>query len=405
MDLRPGYTYRIAYRSESGRQTERTIDVLRKNSSRVGIIYFRAYCHLRDEERSFRSDRIVSCSDLGLTIQSASYSPAATHVGNTIGVSQALATISAPMIRESLFMPSPPQPKPVSHSSRPAKDHSNIGTVFGKFVWTAICGFMAVTIIGAISQWDSSSISSSTKSWPSYPGPLTVASARIPAPLPKPKPRSPETDGVLIGGMHLQTLNSGGVEYYVVPELGLQTANKREAIAAIKVPQFEAVTGIHDSALNERYLDADLDCSGKLSWDELAEFQKKTYKDFRYEPNDVALRPDEFLHIGGGDCDDFALYSAGLLRFWGWQPYLGCLSPGRGDVGHAICLSYEEGSFSSSFTYYDIGAGRTEDGSPLKAGRYVPIDYDEVGELTNASGKGWKLREIYVPEKAYGLNM
>jgi hypothetical protein len=130
-----------------------------------------------------------------------------------------------------------------------------------------------------------------------------------------------------------------------------------------------------------------------------------TDNEFRYESNDIALRPDEFLHAGGGDCDDFALYSAGLLRFWGWEPYLGCLSPGRGKEGHAICLSYEDGSFSSSFTYFDVTAGSTEDGSPLKRGRYVPIDYDCVGELSNAAGKSWKLTEIYVPEKAWERKM
>jgi hypothetical protein len=200
--------------------------------------------------------------------------------------------------------------------------------------------------------------------------------------------------------MHFRKLDSNGLVCYQVPELGLRTFNKQEAIAAIRVPAFVAATGIRDSDLISRYFEADLDGSGKLSWDELSTFQKKTYNEFRYESNDSALRPDEFLHVGGGDCDDFALYSAGLLRFWGWELYLGCLSPGRGTEGHAICLSYEEGTFSSSFTYFDVAAGSTEDGSPLKRGRYVPIDYDCVGELSNATGKGWKLTEIYVPEKA-----
>jgi hypothetical protein len=209
----------------------------------------------------------------------------------------------------------------------------------------------------------------------------------------------------IIGGMHLQKLDSDGLACYQIPELGLRTINKQEAIAAIRVPAFEEATGIHDADLISRYLEADLDGSGKLSWDELSAFQKKTYKEFRYESNDVALRPDEFLHAGGGDCDDFALYSAGLLRFWGWEPYLGCLSPGRGKEGHAICLSYEEGSFSSSFTYFDLTAGSTEDGSPLKCGRYVPIDYDCVGALSNAAGKCWKLVEIFVPEKAWERRM
>jgi hypothetical protein len=191
----------------------------------------------------------------------------------------------------------------------------------------------------------------------------------------------------------------------MVPELGLTTASKVEAIAAIRVPHFVEATGITDPALISRYLEADLNASGKLSWEELADFQKKTFHEFRYEANDRALRPDEFLRAGGGDCDDFALYSAGLLRFWGWEPYLASLAGSRNGVGHAVCFSFEEGSIPGGFTWFDLKSWESEEGSRLKDGRYVPIDYDEVGSLSNAVQKGWKLRSIYIPEKAYGLRM
>jgi hypothetical protein len=163
--------------------------------------------------------------------------------------------------------------------------------------------------------------------------------------------------------------------------------------------------GFFNPDLANRYLDADLNGSGRLSFDELKVFQSRTYREFLYIENELALRPDEFLSAGGGDCEDFALYTAGLLRFWGWDPYIGSLAPSKGATGHAICLSYEEGDFPKGYTYFELGHGTTEDGSTLQAGAYVPIDYDHVGSLSNAVGSGWKLRSVFIPEKIWGLKM
>lgn len=188
--------------------------------------------------------------------------------------------------------------------------------------------------------------------------------------------------------------------------LGIITYNKLQAVAAIRVPNFRAATGLANSALEARYLAADLNGSGKLAFEELQVFQEKTYREFRYEANEPALRPDQFLAAGGGDCEDFALYTAGLLRFWGWEPYLGVLASSRSaSTGHAVCLSYEEVSFPGSYTWFKIESWTAEDGKPLKPGRYVPIDYDHVGGLSNAVSPGWKLQEIYVPESAWGRKM
>jgi len=52
-----------------------------------------------------------------------------------------------------------------------------------------------------------------------------------------------------------------------------------------------------------------------------------------------------------------------------------------------------------------LGYSITVDGTELKPGKYLPIDYDQVGGLTNAVEKHWKLRSIYIPEKAWGLRM
>jgi len=59
MTYEAGKSYRILYESESGRRTERTIDVLRRSRGESGVLYLRAYCRLREEERTFRADRIL----------------------------------------------------------------------------------------------------------------------------------------------------------------------------------------------------------------------------------------------------------------------------------------------------------------------------------------------------------
>jgi len=135
-----------------------------------------------------------------------------------------------------------------------------------------------------------------------------------PAPKPSPPPK-PALEEVTFGGYLLRTVRSGGKERFEVPEPGAMTASKAEAISAIRLPRFVEALGFFDPDLAGRYLDADLNGSGRLSFEELRVFQQQTYRNFRYEENGLALRPDKFLAIGGGDGEDFALYSAGLLRY------------------------------------------------------------------------------------------
>ena len=391
MQWAAGNQYRISYQSESGKITDRTIDLIRTSNSYGGTVYLRAFCRLRAEERTFREDRILSCQPLGWTTPE---HPNLVH-----------AAPSAVEVRTVPFVAARMPELARSHSNEPTRparlerEPSDIGTFLGKAVWTVIGGAMAVCLVGALSQAAGSFSRSSAHITPLFSSIPAPKSRAVPAPMPQPKPAVEDTT---IASVTLRTLRDGEVESYEVPSLGLRTSSKLEAIAAIRLPPFIATTGITDQSLIDHFLGADLNHSGRLSYDELSTFQIKTYKEFRYESNDVALRPDEFLAAGGGDCDDFALYTAGLLRFWGWEPYLGCLSPGDGKEGHAICLSHEEEPFSKAYAYYDVSATTTEDGSSLRPGRYVPIDYDLVGGLTDAAGEGWKLTSIYVPEKAWG---
>lgn len=61
------------------------------------------------------------------------------------------------------------------------------------------------------------------------------------------------------------------------------------------------------------YARADLDGDGALCWKEIRAFQKRVVYTFEYQENRTALSPEEFIRNGGGDCEDFALFTAELV--------------------------------------------------------------------------------------------
>ncbi|HOY89900.1 MAG TPA: hypothetical protein PKZ09_09025, partial [Bacillota bacterium] len=356
-------------------------------------------------ERTFRADRVVRSECLRVRASAVPVTSTVIERPATVAASSAAAFVPPRLepVTTTLARPAVPASSLPAEMERPAASRTKPRKTFGEVIGNLIgYGIAAVFVLAFL---DNSGILDSYSSSSSYRPTATYSYTPAPKPVQPPSPPKPSLEETTIGGRLLRTYRTGGVERYEVPSLGLATASKVEAIAAIRLPTFVAVTGLTNPSLISRYLEADLNGSGKLSFDELETFQRKTYREFRYEANELALRPDEFLEAKGGDCEDFALYTAGLLRFWGWEPYLGSLGPARGGVGHAVCLSYEEGSFSGGYTYFEVEAWTTEDGTGLKPGKYVPIDYDQVGGLTNAVEKGWKLRSIYTPEKAWGLRM
>lgn len=48
----------IEYTNQQGEVSERDIDLKAIKANSAGEIYFRAYCHLRNETRSFKADRV-----------------------------------------------------------------------------------------------------------------------------------------------------------------------------------------------------------------------------------------------------------------------------------------------------------------------------------------------------------
>ena len=167
---------------------------------------------------------------------------------------------------------------------------------------------------------------------------------------------------------------------------------------------FRRATGIYDFPLEERYAAADTDRDGALSWSEVRSFQRALTRAFRYIANGTALRPDRFLRQGGGDCEDWALVTCGLLRFWGYEAYVGSIGDPSGMSGHAVCLVPQQ-ERPVGMTYFELRGFYTSSGAALPDGYYIPIDYEHVGRLSSAVESGWVLKRVYEPESLYGMTI
>ena len=162
--------------------------------------------------------------------------------------------------------------------------------------------------------------------------------------------------------------------------------------------------GIKDEKLAAVFAAADADKSGDLSWAELATFQGVLYKHFSYKSNATALSPDEFVRQGGGDCEDWALVTAAFCDYWGWGAYVACFFGGSAD-GHALCMVKSPERVPGGFTYWHVTSSQTLEGDAMPSGDYVPVDYDQVGTLSNAVKVGETLKYFMTPTKIYGVQM
>ncbi|MGQ9615996.1 MAG: WYL domain-containing protein [Spirochaetota bacterium] len=175
-----------------------------------------------------------------------------------------------------------------------------------------------------------------------------------------------------------------------------------DVVVKINTVVFAKATGIQDEGLLSLYINADANKNGFLSWGEIQSFQMKTNRDFKYISNDTALRPDEFMKAGGGDCEDWALFTAGLLRFWNYEAYIGSVN--FKDDYHAITI-VRVNELPFRFKGYRITRAGLDGGELLPEGTYTYIDYYRVGRLTRAAGRKPRLVKISIPEKCYGNRM
>ncbi len=204
--------------------------------------------------------------------------------------------------------------------------------------------------------------------------------------------------------------NKYGKKYFA-PSLGLDGISLHSLKRKINDALFQRRTGIVSTTLCNIYARADLNGDLHLSLREIKTFQKMLNKRYRYISNRRALRPDEFIKQGGGDCEDWALMTAGLLSYWGYSAYIGALMNKQYSKGHAVCLLYSSQKPPKGVQYLKITKNDPLRmyNSEIKPGYYIPIDYTVVGGYSNAilsrkKGK-WYYGAIYVPERIYGIVM
>lgn len=196
-------------------------------------------------------------------------------------------------------------------------------------------------------------------------------------------------------------LRRGSDGHVYAPSLGRYFSSGREAHFTINAQAFQSETGLYDRTLMQIYMNADSDRNGHLSWREVAEFQRNTYRTYAYRYNNTALDPSDFFREGGGDCEDFALYTCGMLRFWGWNCKVAGFYPPGGGYGHAIAMVWSAAPING-YGYIRIDKGRAVGNTYMQAGYWIPIDYDSIGDYSSAMGDDWELWNLDDPEDLYG---
>lgn len=352
-DLSPGTVAEISYENGAGRVTRRCIEVEHRYSSADGTEYIRAYCQLRGEERTFRRDRILRIH----AIREAAPIPAAAASGT------AVAPEAAPAFQQHPTAFAPATPQTSTRNAEPPARKLHTGA--------AVCAvaLLLVVLVLAIRG------PAEPRVEPSPAASTQVAQANQ---LPQASIAVRDTEGP-----------AGPAARQAAPD------------PTARLARFQEVSGIANQELIRRYLDADTNGDETLSWNELQSFQDALKKRFRYQTNSVALDPTAFLRSGGGDCEDWALMTAGLLRFWGAEVYIGSVTSSSGS--HAVTLVRTE-RVPAGAIYFTFTESRRESMS-LPAGRYVPIDYTRVGGLSYAVGTEYRIRRVRVPEDLYGRNM
>ena len=204
-------------------------------------------------------------------------------------------------------------------------------------------------------------------------------------------------------GITVKITEDYGVKTYIVPAYSLLAVYKAGIKEQINSALFDRVTGIFDPYLDSIYAGADKNNDFRLSWQEIQLFQNNLYYSYKYRNNSKALRPDEFVNRGGGDCEDWALMTSGLLTYWGYRSYIGIFEPRSRRTAHAICFLYTTKKPPGSYTYIHLTSitGYKENNKDVRPGYYIPIDYNVVGGYSNAMGRNWFLVNIDNPKDIY----
>ena len=396
MTLVKNNKYCIKYINGSGNISHRNITVISGCDPLYGKGYLKAWCHLRGEERTFRYDRILEAQLCGMpdsAVNSLSSSVLKCEVLPEASFNEKLKSSE----NNYSFGYGPGNASPDAAPSVSCtgssyfKNDSSCGSLSSRF-GHAVCLAITAAVLGAMGIGPLAEAFYPPEVNPysadySFIKPAPPVVKPLPAPLPQPMPLPPApfplTEKSFPGITDLNRFSAAEVTDPAVI--------KRKRI-------FRGNSGIISPALENIYESADKDHNGVLSWSEVEIFQNKIYKKYAYIANSLALRPDEFLQQGGGDCEDWALFTCGLLSYWDIESYVGSFGPESG-TGHAVSLIPVD-SPVENYIYY-----RLEGYDNFPDACYIPIDYNHVGSLSNAVDSEWNLRNIYIPSEIYGLFM
>lgn len=395
-----GSRIHIAYENAEGVRSKREIRVYRTYRSRSGVRYLEAFCYLRQERRTFRFDRVLSAMPTGESeptppgVIREARDPAARHSESPFS--------PAP---DDLAVALPATSSPASNASAARLSRvSGVLIALGVAVIIATAtlwqkGTTSVETTGALSSPVGVAIQRAFAYANASSQPVERAAARQHAATAFPPIRSFPYRGHVV-----EERSSPAGRIYTVTSLGIATSSLREAYLGINARLFEQRTHIHDSRLEAIYAAADTDGNGHLSWQEIVSFQKTIYLIFTYQANSTALRPDQFLDQRGGDCEDWALFTAGLLHYWGWNAEIATFSSINRGPGHAMTFVRVAHPIPGLGSYI-IDPAHASASRSLRAGTYIPIDYNAVGSLSNAVESGDYLTGLYDPESLYGKVM
>ena len=219
----------------------------------------------------------------------------------------------------------------------------------------------------------------------------------IPRPAPEPAPQLDEVRPLEYRGRRIEARRTARHTVYILIVSGRAYESIHDARVAVNASLLSARTGMTDPDLIALFAGTDGDHDGEISWQEIQRFQTALDRTYRYQSNSTALRPDEFMAAGGGDCEDWALMTAGMLQFWGIPVFIGSLASSTGH--HAIALVPTTRIPPGAMTI-DVPTGGS-----LRAGSYIPIDYEHVGRLSNAVARRFTVEWIWVPEEIYGWSI
>ena len=180
------------------------------------------------------------------------------------------------------------------------------------------------------------------------------------------------------------------------PRISLDRLSDRVRVYLAKTPWAT-------NELVQLFTSADLDGSGVLTWKGVEVFQDRLYRGFRYFTSRTALRPDQFLASGGGDCKAFSLVSSEFFRFWGWEAWEAAFF--NSTSGHAVCFVRANQDTPASYLRFQFRGKMTVEGDRITDGDYVPVDYDHVGSFSSATQAGMKMTELFTPSRVYGEAM